>query len=593
MRAGCAITRGVGWALMIVLAAQFIPAPAASSAAAAIWYVAPTGDDGNTCHSPAAPCRTINAAIARASDGDTILIAAGSYSTTAGSEVVHIDRDLTLSGGWNAAFSSQTGRSVIDGGGARRGITIPSGGRTVSLTRLVVQNGASGAAEYGGGIAVFSAAEVVISGSAVIDNESAGPGGGIYSENSDLIVVNSTISGNHSGGNGGGIAKSGSAGSLQTYNATVSMNSADSQGGGIWGADSIVLKNSIVAGNTAPGTGPDCYLSGESDFSGGYNLIEKNSGCDFVAKTGDLIGIDARLGWLQDNGGATFTHALLPGSLAVNHGDPAGCSGPLGEPLTTDQRGVTRDGWCDIGAYEQPFPQGIYRVFLPCILNRPCVPDHLDDFNDEGSGWPDEEDQTARTVYNSGEYQILVKQTGWWTGVRPNLTMTDVVLQVDVRSVSGVYGSYGLIFSLADDWTDFYAFEIDPDGYYAVMRYRLISGWETLAAGHSDAIRTGAAVNRLKIERNWKMIWVYANGRLLNILSEEYFAVPRYAGLIAAAYGEPNVDVRFDNFKVYPISCGASSSYLTGLTAGTTEPPVEADGGGDWKTEPHRRDGLK
>lgn len=592
MRAGSAISRGMGWAVLIVLAAQFLPVPAAS-AAAATWYVAPTGDDGNTCHSPAAPCRSINAAIAKASDGDTVLVAAGSYSASAGSEVVHIDRDLTLSGGWNTAFSSQTGRSVIDGGGARRGITIPSGGHTVNLTRLVVQNGASGAVEYGGGIAVFSAAAVVISGSAVIDNESASLGGGIYSENSDLIIENSTISGNHSGGSGGGIAKSGSAGSLRTYNATISMNSADSQGGGIWGSDTIVLKNTIVAGNTALGPGPDCYLSGESDFSGGYNLVEKNSGCDFVAAPGDLIGIDAKLGWLQDNGGATFTHALLPGSLAINHGDPAGCSDHLGAPLTTDQRGVTRDGWCDIGAYEQPIPVGIYKVFLPCILNRPCVPAYFDNFSDDDSGWPVYEDQTSKFGYSGGEYQILVKQTGWSTSVRPNLTMTDVVVEVDVRSTGGVYGSYGLIFSLADDWTDFYAFEIDPDGYYAVMRYQLISGWETLAAGHSDAIRTGTAVNRLKIERNWKMIWVYANGRLLNILSDEFFAVPRYAGLIAAAYGEPNVDVRFDNFTVYPISCGASSSTLTGLTASTTEPPVEADGGGDWRSEPHQRDGLK
>ena len=65
---------------------------------------------------------------------------------------------------------------------------------------------------------------------------------------------------------------------------------------------------------------------------------------------------------LQDNGGTTFTHALLAGSPAIDGGNPAGCTDPWGNPLTTDQRGEVRpaDGngdctaICDIGAYEVP-----------------------------------------------------------------------------------------------------------------------------------------------------------------------------------------------------------------------------------------------
>ena len=43
--------------------------------AAGPWYVAPGGDDGNDCLSPATPCATINGAVSKASPGDTIYVA--------------------------------------------------------------------------------------------------------------------------------------------------------------------------------------------------------------------------------------------------------------------------------------------------------------------------------------------------------------------------------------------------------------------------------------------------------------------------------------------------------------------------------------
>ena len=50
---------------------------------------------------------------------------------------------------------------------------------------------------------------------------------------------------------------------------------------------------------------------------------------------------------LADNGGSTWTHALLPGSPAIDAGDDAACP-------STDQRDVARPQGlhCDIGAYE-------------------------------------------------------------------------------------------------------------------------------------------------------------------------------------------------------------------------------------------------
>ena len=78
------------------------------------------------------------------------------------------------------------------------------------------------------------------------------------------------------------------------------------------------------------------------------------------------------------------------------------------------------------------------------------------------------------------------------------------MLAVDVRNATGVYGSYGLVFGLSDDFSQFYDFEIDPLGNYAIYRYG--SGTFTLLVQDSSgSIHTGTATNRLwthKIRRS-------------------------------------------------------------------------------------------
>src|SRR5207244_12433121 len=92
----------------------------------------------------------------------------------------------------------------------------------------------------------------------------------------------------------------------------------------------------------------------------GYNLCgDCCSG--FLTAPGDQINTDPMLGPLQDNGGPTFTHALLSGSPAIDSGDPSFDPYAFNPPLLYDQRG---DGFArvvndriDIGAFEvQPAP---------------------------------------------------------------------------------------------------------------------------------------------------------------------------------------------------------------------------------------------
>jgi hypothetical protein len=67
--------------------------------------------------------------------------------------------------------------------------------------------------------------------------------------------------------------------------------------------------------------------------------------------TGDLINTDPLLGPLQNNGGPTSTHALLPGSPAIDAGDPS-----FTPPPWYDQRGPNfwrlRNDRIDIGSFE-------------------------------------------------------------------------------------------------------------------------------------------------------------------------------------------------------------------------------------------------
>jgi len=90
--------------------------------------------------------------------------------------------------------------------------------------------------------------------------------------------------------------------------------------------------------------------------SKGYNLSSDGT-CNFSGP-GDLNNTDPVLGPLQNNGGPTQTQALLPGSPAIDAGNPNGCTDGNGNLLKTDQRGAPRHdkedtGGCDMGAFER------------------------------------------------------------------------------------------------------------------------------------------------------------------------------------------------------------------------------------------------
>ena len=194
----------------------------------------------------------------------------------------------------------------------------------------------SNVASYNGG-GIYSANRTTLTASTLRDNLATN-GGGNFNASGTLMVISSTLSGNSADYHGGGIANDD--GTVSVISSTLSGNSAV-YGGGIWdNTEPATLNNTIVANSPSGGD-----ISGS--ITGARNLVEDGSGGLADTITGDPL-----LGPLADNGGPTMTHALLPGSPAINAGDnsllPAG--------LITDQRGSgyprVRGGTVDIGAFE-------------------------------------------------------------------------------------------------------------------------------------------------------------------------------------------------------------------------------------------------
>ena len=310
--------------------------------------------------------------------GSTITFAdtvQGEINLTSGE--LAINKALTINGPGANLLSVQ--RSSDDGTPDFRIFDI-IGNFVVAISGLTISNGnVPGVLDFGGGIynqngaltltncavsgnsAGFSGGGISNAGTLVMDGctisgNSASASGGIAGGNAETIT-NSTISGNTAKNNAGGISIGPG---TSVTNCTITGNSAGDSGGGIFnngaGGDSLDARNTIIALNTAP-TGPD--ISGPLT-SQGFNLVGDDSDATITpAQDSDQIGVSAdelKLGPLQDNGGPTLTHALLPGSVAIDQGDSSGS--------VTDQRGQSRpvdvpevdnaeggDG-ADIGAFE-------------------------------------------------------------------------------------------------------------------------------------------------------------------------------------------------------------------------------------------------
>jgi hypothetical protein len=277
-------------------------------------------------------------------------------------------------------------------------------------------SGNGGLGGPGGGI--FNSGEMTIANSTVNNNQtgnggSGGPGnigaageGGGISNTGGLIITNSTINSNLTGnggnalistsGSSGGIGGAGgglsNAGTLKIFNVTISNNATGNggngsdingtggnggSGGGINNRNELTIASSTISSNQTGrgGNGSNGRSLGSAGTGGGINgtanlrnsIVALNSPNNLSVAITDLghniTSGDPLLGPLQDNGGPTFTRALLNGSPAIDAGDDCvteitHCGDPDLPQLTTDQRGTgfprKSGAHVDIGAFELP-----------------------------------------------------------------------------------------------------------------------------------------------------------------------------------------------------------------------------------------------
>ena len=345
-------------------------------------------------------------ALAAAVDGDsidatgisgTILLTSGELQIThaitingPGAGSLSIDGNATFrvfdnltSGVSISGFSITNGSAPGDNGGG----IFNEGGNSATL-RLSDCTVSGNSADFGGGIFNLNGA-LTVNNCTISGNGAAFSGGGIVNSASDaaaaLTITNSTISDNSATANDGGGILNGATGSVASIasvivsNSTLSGNSATGNGGAVANAADVpnlarlTITNSTISDNSATANGGGIYnqgnaqfqigstvlnagSSGENIFNGGqatslgYNL-SSDDGAGILTGTGDQINTDPMLGPLQDNGGSTFTHELLPGSPAIDAGDPS-----FAPPPSFDQRGpgfprVSGSG-IDIGSFE-------------------------------------------------------------------------------------------------------------------------------------------------------------------------------------------------------------------------------------------------
>ena len=245
------------------------------------------------------------------------------------------------------------------------------GGTYATLYQCTVSNNTDfgAVAKTAGGLVAFDSA-VLLEDSTISGNGNVvgtdHVAGGIYSYNSFVILANSTLSGNSAVGTdyvAGGIAQSTTTGSSKygfaALDATITANSATGTGthlvGGVMvGANTggvAEFINTILDGNTASaGTTPNLGVFNAAEVEAASSLLGPELQAS-LAGNGNIFAANPHLGPLADNGGPTLTHALLPGSPAIDAGDSSNTFN-----FTTDQRG---DGFArivgpavDIGSFE-------------------------------------------------------------------------------------------------------------------------------------------------------------------------------------------------------------------------------------------------
>jgi hypothetical protein len=267
---------------------------------------------------PVSSTADLQAAVIDATNGDTIVMAAGNYAPSAPLTITH--SNLTIVGP-QSGFPGVVITGTNDTAGTQDLFDVGVGA-SLTLRNVSLRTVSTGAT-----------AAIVVDGSLDLENSDA--------QGNNNVVVRSNI--------GASVVVRNSTIALNTFSSTAAA--VDVQGDVKLFDDTIVgndygiamdggtaeLVNTIVSGNALG----DCPSGG---VTSSVRSLDTDGSC------GVQITANPKLGNLQANGGSTQSEALLPGSPAID----AGSNAPGDCPLVDQRYAPRSDGRCDIGAYEAP-----------------------------------------------------------------------------------------------------------------------------------------------------------------------------------------------------------------------------------------------
>ena len=215
----------------------------------------------------------------------------------------------------------------------------------------------SGNSSVSGAINIRESSLTIVNGALI--NNTGELVGAIASFSSVVSLVNTTVSGNRAvyspGIESGPLSPQHSAAIVSLQHVTFEDNVSTLDGlGAIASVEPVHVANSVIAGSCFGGT-----------ISNGGNIESPGNTCGLADPTdqSNVTRASLALGPLQNNGSPTQTHALLPGSVAIDAGVFVVCP-------ATDQRGVERPqgAACDIGAVEYVPEPAAFALQLTALI---------------------------------------------------------------------------------------------------------------------------------------------------------------------------------------------------------------------------------
>ena len=245
---------------------------------------------------------------------------------------LHIDKNVTIRGGWNERFDLRESVTVLDAEQNGR-VVYFAPGVNATLDRFHIINGV---ADNGAGICVDNASPQIWSNN-IYSNTATGSGAGIYTINSPATIDKGNRIYENNAANGAGIATFADGATVTSIQNNFIYENAATSGGAIYndGGDNLLWQNTIIGNNANEGGA--IYVNNDNpDIRG--NIIMSNTATNIGGAYG-IVGTSPTIGYnnFYQNSNGDFGGA---GNTITSGGPGTQAMDPL---FATNQYTITYD----------------------------------------------------------------------------------------------------------------------------------------------------------------------------------------------------------------------------------------------------------